>query len=473
MSRKTTESRNHPDSSENPVGIVVPSSVEVRGIGAAGMALAKALSQSAAATGAGAGAPGSSAGARLLVTDSAGLAELVKLLRTEQDSANAPDTAKTWVALLLDGLDTKAVAKFDDSLAELSPEAVELVLLVDSAQASELLPAWAAVKAGAPASVLSRLPDATGAASRYVALTGVAIVGTSAASSPIEPGADGQVAVLAGDEQRLWLGMRELVQQHADEVRQARDQVVAAVAAESASDALKASSQLDTALAQLREVGFAKADANAAAVIRAGAAEAPDAADTDADASTGTDADAGADPRQEVDLAELAAARTEKLSAFLLASSKGALGKLFAKAKLKQAGAQVVSATDAYVEGLGSQLISDLTKAAMPAALEAKDQLHSEQEGTANKDLLAKVEQQAAKLTALSQIDLTKINRPWSPGTPAPRTYLLAGNLLVDLLAESGSRTEPGSLVPVRNNDVAGAYILQAQYALSKSAISA
>ena len=173
----------------------------------------------------------------------------------------------------------------------------------------------------------------------------------------------------------------------------------------------------------------------------------------------------------EVDLEALTKARTVALSEFVLANSKGGLGKLFAKAKLKRSGDELLKATDSYVNGQGAELIDELTELAQPLVDEAREDQLQQAITEDSSNLVKQARAAASKLELAKSGKPVKISRSWTSGSPAPRNYLLVSNLVHPTLNIDEIREASFFALPAGELD--GAYVLQAQYALSKASVTA
>lgn len=467
MSRKTSESQKVESSASNQVRIAVPDAVEVRGVGAAGEAVAKELNAGRTVGAGDSSAAGSGARARILVAGPGSAVEAAQLADKEST------VSKTWIALLADGSTGEGLAEFDEVLAGYDAATVDVVLLVPQAQAAELLAAWATVKVDAPASVLSRLPDAEGAACRYVALGGTALNGPELPSVGSEASVFGSDDSDADDDAEgddidydaLWDFLSARIRASASEVQEARDKVAAAVAEGSATKALSANTALDKALDEFRAYILSQTADLMREFEGAGEIFTP----TEGAEDEGSDVERG----QEVDLDPLAETKTAALGDFVVASSKSGLGKLFSKSKLRSSGQEFLAATDAYVEDYKIDVIGQMTVYSDMMIPFVRREIMQGDAKAFSVDLERELTENAGALAPLAIGDATKIDRPWTAGTPAPRTYLLASSLVLDSFDADSFASDPSSGVfTVPAEDLGGAYILQAQYALSKTAVN-
>ena len=155
----------------------------------------------------------------------------------------------------------------------------------------------------------------------------------------------------------------------------------------------------------------------------------------------------------------------------MLANSKGGLGKLFAKAKLKRSGDELLKATDSYVNGQGAELIDELTELAQPLVDEAREDQLQQAIAEESSNLVKQARAAASKLELAKSGKDAKISRSWTSGSPAPRNYLLVSNLVHPTLNIDEIREASFFALPAGELD--GAYVLQAQYALSKASVTA
>lgn len=362
---------------------------------------------------------------------------------TKNIAQSTKDFDGKWIALRVDGLaanvDSAALESFDDAITEHCADSVDVVLLVEAKESDEVLAAWEAAKIDAPASVLAKLPDAEDKACRYVALTGKRID----INLPDKDGSDDQLS--EDDRAVLRTGLTDFVREKAEDVRAARAEVAAAVQSQSAANAFAGSIALDSAMDRLEvtcESGL------------------PEAVATLDESAEPTDAPASVEAR---DAAQ--AKRDSALGEFAGASSKGGLGKLLAKSKIKTAGDGLLAATDAFVGARAAELIEDLIIQAEPLVRQSNEEARGQVLSQAVADLSEVTDLAASDLAQLSGVDPARIDRPWTSGVPRPRRYVIAESQILDQLELSIDVTK----VPTEGFE--GVYVLQAQHGLSASAL--
>lgn len=425
----------------------VPNSVRVRGIGTLGEAVATELQASQVQNNSATKAEL----AELIIADLADAGAVADLLKTRTTAV------KTWVALVLDATAKPVVdeiEKFDQQLEELGVGAVDLVLLVDQTTAVAGLSAWSVVKAEAPASVLSRLPDTNGSVCRYVALTGeyISLSGNDSGFQD-EP--------LSEDQLRF--AMRDLVREQVDDIRSIRANIEQVVALGSPSEALERFTELDQALIELQRSSYREVESYLRRYITDGNELAVDTA-----ANEETDLTARI---KDVDLEQLKQNLNHALSEFLLIGSKTGLGKLFTKSKLKQSGGQLLDTTDAYIDGVASELIAELIQTAVPLSAGICDEVKQVELSKTTNKLIKLVEKYLVEPSPFAGRTGMVIDRAWTVGIPDPRHYLLASSHMVELLGSLVSELPKSNLqlVATEVDDQPGMLILKAQYALAKS----
>lgn len=364
---------------------------------------------------------------------------------TKSITQNPGNLGGKWIALRVDGsvagIDSAEFEAFDEALAEHGADNVDVVLIVDSRESSEVLAAWEAAKTDAPASVLAKLPDVDGKACRYVALTGKQV----ADSLPTKDSDEDQLS--DKDRKALRTGITNFVRENAEDVRGARAEIQAAVTEQSAAKAFSGSLALDSATDRLQVTCESSLEDVVAEI------------DLSSD-PTGT-------PDNPVVVEKLQTERDSALSEFAAASSKGGFGKLLAKSKIKNAGDQLLAATDSLVGARASELIEALIIKAEPLLVRARTDAQVREFDRAIADLSKATDAAATNLTQALGIDSGAIERPWTSGTPQPRHYVVAEAQVLDQLDLSIDATK------VPTQDFEGVYVLQAQHALSAAALTA
>lgn len=346
---------------------------------------------------------------------------------------------------------------FDAALDELPPGSADLVLVLTAAPspeaAAEALFAWLTVKLPAPASVLGRLPDATGRTCRYVALGLTIGSGPPQLSGGLPGGTDASEQTSGFDHARVpapaeidhEVAVEALAFEWADrltgdlaalpavgQLHAARKRLADAVHVLDPRAALEAERELAGAAG--RDVSHAVG--GLVAGIRG---EASDGSGDEAPApGAGFDDDSG----REV-LRQSAGAVAE----FALLAGRSGWGRMWAKRKMALAAEQVRDAADAVValaesrfSALAAELILRAAEAtvhelAVREAAEAASRSRVEAERL-TEDRRRELADATRAGRVWNNVNEVAVQRVWGGGLPEPRRYLIGGEVadsVVDL----------------------------------------
>lgn len=426
----------------------------------------------------------------VVISDTQHSGEVVELLHrlSEADPTTRP---RVWPAFVAG--DARALADFDAALDRAGAGLCDVVLTLTGAPGIDAqaaaLGAWLHIKMPAPASVLGELPDAQGRICRYVALGSAVVLPSLVVGT--ESGATVDAVAIA-EAVRSDLNSAAALSPTVARTREAAAALGIAATAGDPASVMRADQELNGALVKLIvelpiELADAASDRVVARVTDAVAGgvargvgvlggEVPDVEVPDVDA-LGVDVPGVVLPVSD---------RADAVSAFVLAASKGGLGKMFGKSRIAAAAQAVAQSATRDIDNLVAATLTTVqldVEESVARQVEVKYQQLATASATQNRADWNSSLQHARNETAVWPRIATKgILRAWGGSVPAPRHYLVSSASVVAEVCESDdtlavidlrdSIGDPNDTGKVKD-EAAGerAVVLVAQYGLPLSAL--
>ncbi|MEI8083247.1 MAG: hypothetical protein WCI74_15525 [Actinomycetes bacterium] len=387
-------------------------------------------------------------------TESAG--EVMELMTAIRDAQPALKP-RVWPAFVAG--DVQDLIEFDHQLDQAGPGLCDVVLVLmgapSAADQADALGAWLHVKMPAPSSVLGELPDSQGRICRYVA------VGSTGIEIP-DSDADLPDDLPAPDEEAITRGIR-------DELPEAVWTLSVVVAAQQALEALReAGAAADPAAILRKENLFTTALTTVADGLpdmlrqyvagRVGELLGANPVVIDLRNTGALEGVEGLPSLPTPPPGPTLADRSEQVSALLLLTSKGGLGRLFGKGKVAAASEALVTACQQDLEAVVAAsvaVVATQVSHLVAAAIGVQRRNHQiavkraqvERGGRRRAAWDFSIEKARSRATVWTPIETAGITRSWGGQVPAPRRYLVGS---ADVVKHAAERDDTMTVIDLR-----------------------